>query len=283
MTSSNADQAEFWTRDAGHKWVEQQEMLDAFMQPVLSGLLARADLQPGERVLDIGCGTGASSLQAADAVGASGFVLGADISPTMLAQAHKRAAGIAQLTFALADAAEHPFDTATFDHMISRFGVMFFSDPVAAFSNIASSLKPGARVTFASWGQIPNNPWFTIAAQAAKAQLGAPPAVDPDEPGPFAFRDVDRVLAILTEAGFAAIDADVVALHLTPPGPPSQVSQMATRVGPAARTVAHFEASDEDARAIAARVQDAFRSFETPQGVRIPAEINFFQARAKAG
>lgn len=279
MSQDNSDQAEFWTTSAGQKWVEQQEMLDAFMQPVLDGLFERAPLRPGDRVLDIGCGTGASTLQAADRVGTDGFVLGADISPTMLTHASARAEGASNVAFEIADAAAYRFDDRSFDHLISRFGVMFFAEPVAAFRNILTGLKPGAEVTFAAWGQIQQNPWFTIAAQAAKEALGAPPSVDPDAPGPFAFRDVARVTDILTDAGFTDVSADVAALHLAPPGRLPDVARMATSVGPAARTVDYFQGSAADAEAIAIRVEKAFGAFQTDQGVRVPAEINFFKAR----
>ncbi|MDW3184172.1 class I SAM-dependent methyltransferase [Roseobacter sp.] len=279
MSQDNSDQAAFWTTSAGQKWVEQQEILDAFMQPVLDGLFERAPLRPGDRVLDIGCGTGASTLQAADRVGADGFVLGADISPTMLAHASARAEGASNVAFEVADAAAYRFDTRSFDHLISRFGVMFFAEPVAAFRNILTGLKPGAEVTFAAWGQIQQNPWFTIAAQAAKEALGAPPSVDPDAPGPFAFRDVARVTDILTKAGFTDVSADVAEIHLSPPGLLPEVARMATSVGPAARTVDYFQGSAADADAIAVRVEKAFEAFQTDQGVRVPAEINFFKAR----
>lgn len=279
MSQDNSDQAAFWTTSAGQKWVEQQEMLDAFMQPVLDGLFERAPLRLGDRVLDIGCGTGASTLQAADRVGVDGFVFGADISPTMLAHASARAEGASNVAFEVADAAAYRFDAQSFDHLISRFGVMFFAEPVAAFRNILTGLKPGAEVTFAAWGQIQQNPWFTIAAQAAKEALGAPPSVDPDAPGPFAFRDVARVTDILTKAGFTDVSADVAALHLAPPGLLPEVARMATSVGPAARTVDYFQGSAADADAIAVRVEKAFEAFQTDQGVRVPAEINFFKAR----
>lgn len=279
MSQDNSEQAEFWTTSAGQKWVEQQEMLDAFMQPVLDGVMTRAALQAGQDVLDIGCGTGASTLIAAHHIGPSGHVLGADISPTMLAHAQTRAADHSNVTFTQADAALHSFDNGQYDHLISRFGVMFFTDPSAAFSNMIKGLKPGAHVTFAAWGDIANNPWFTIAAQAAKAELGAPPRVNPDDPGPFAFRDVTRVTDILSRAGFEHIEADVAALHLTPPGALADVARMATSVGPAARTVAHFQGSAANATAICERVEEAFQLFDTDQGIRVPAEINFFRAR----
>lgn len=282
MNQDNSEQADFWTAQAGPKWVAQQGLLDALMQPVLDGVLSRAPLKTGDSVLDIGCGTGASTLQAARIVGDTGRVLGADISPTMLAHAQSRAAGQANIAFAEADAAHHGFEPARFDQMISRFGVMFFAEPEPAFSNILKGLRPGAHVTFASWGPFPENPWFSLAVQAAKEVLGAPPSVDPDAPGPFAFRDVARVEAILKGAGFDAVHADVAEIALTPPGTRAQVAEMATSIGPAARTVEYFQGSAADSAAIAARVNEALEPYETPEGVRVPAKINFFSARRPA-
>ncbi|MGZ2257884.1 class I SAM-dependent methyltransferase [Roseobacter sp. A03A-229] len=279
MTQDNSEQADFWTAQAGPKWVEQQELLDALMQPVLDGVLSRAPLTSGDSLLDIGCGTGASTLQAADMVGERGHVLGADISPTMLDLARSRAGARTNIAFAEADAAHHVFNDQRFDHMISRFGVMFFAKPEAAFANILSGLKPGAHVTFACWGAFPNNPWFGLAVQAAKEVLGAPPSVDPDEPGPFAFRETARVRGILSKAGFDRIEAETVEIALTPPGTRADVAEMATSIGPAARTVEYFQGSAADSAAITAKVEEALRPFETPEGVRVPAEINFFSAR----
>lgn len=282
MSGANADQAEFWTQDAGRTWVQQQAALDAFMQPVLDGVFARAPLRAGDSVLDIGCGTGASTLQAAERVGASGTVTGVDISPTMSAMAQRRGADIAHVSFHIADAAEHGFAPAAHDHLISRFGVMFFADPIAAFAHMITALKPGAQITFAAWGQIENNPWFTLAARAARDRLGAPPKVDPDAPGPFAFRETARVSRILSAAGFDRVTAEATDILLTPTGSPSDVARMATSVGPAARTLEHFNGTEADSAAICDAVERDFEPFETAQGVRVPAEINYFRAFAPA-
>lgn len=280
MNQDNTDQAAFWTTDAGHLWVQEQAKLDVLFQPVLDGVLERAGIKAGQSVLDIGCGTGDSTLRAAQLVGPNGTAMGVDISPTMLAQAEMRAATMPHIGFRLADASTHVFDKESFNHLISRFGVMFFADPEAAFATMRAAMKPGARVTFATWGAIASNPWFTIPAQAAKAHLGAPPKIDPDAPGPFAFRDPERVAKILSAAGYTQTEVDVAQLCLTPPGSIADVAQMATNIGPASRTVAHFGGNDTDLAAIARRVEAEIAGFATPSGVHIPAEINFFQACA---
>lgn len=282
MSVESADQAAFWTGEAGEVWVQQQSFLDALMAPVLEGVLARADLQPGQTVLDIGCGTGDSTIRARRSLGKTGLAVGADISPTMLSLARDRARGITGVRFIDADAATHRFDGAKFDRLLSRFGVMFFSDPKSAFSNIIKSLNPEAHVSFACWGAIENNPWFTMPARAARTHLGAPPKVDPDEPGPFAFRDPTRISGILHAAGFDAIDICPAEISLTPPGTVAEIAQTATCLGPASRTLKHFGGDQADADRITDLVAEAFETFTTAEGLRVPAEINFVTARVPA-
>ena len=273
--SDNADQAAFWSGDAGQRWVTYQDMLDQQMLPVLEQVLQRAGLQAGQQVLDVGCGTGQSSLMAAEAVGLQGHVLGADISPVMVAQARKRAAGLSQVKFSEVDVAHHRFEPKQFDNVLSRFGVMFFADPVAAFTNIAYAMKPGAQITFAAWGQIPANPWFTLPARVAKEMLGAPPKSDPDAPGPFAFRDIDHVTAMLRSAGFSDVSGHAEPVRFTLPNGARDFSALTTRIGPAAGTLAYFEA-DEAARA--ALEAELYQAFSALPDQAVPGEINYFTA-----
>jgi SAM-dependent methyltransferase len=278
--SGNDDQRVFWRDDAGPKWARHAGALDVLMQPVLDGVFARASMKQGQRVLDVGCGTGASTLQAAALVAPGGSAVGADISATLLGAARDAAAGVPNVTFVEADAAANDFGGARFDHLISRFGVMFFADPVAAFANMARALTPGARVTFAAWGQIPNNPFFTCPAQAARAVIGAPPKSDPDAPGPFAFRDPERVTAILREAGLQDVSCEVAEVALTPQGDPAAFSEVCLAIGPGSVAIRHFASPREQVEALRARIEADLATFDTPEGLRIPAEINFFTARA---
>lgn len=276
----NTDQREFWSSAAGPKWLQFEAALDHHLQPVLDGVLARADIQSGDAVLDIGCGTGASALQLGTLVGLEGRVVAADISGPMLARAVERAKGRTQLSFIEADAQTHPFDTSQFNHLVSRFGVMFFADSVAAFANMARALKPGGRVTFATWGQIQANPFFTYPAQAARNVIGAPPKVDPDLPGPFAFRDPDRVLDILGQAGLRDVQCETAEVMLTPQGSMMDFADMVMSIGPANAAITHFEADAAQIATLHAMLQDVFAPFEGPEGLRIPAQINFFSAKA---
>ena len=277
---TNDDQREFWNARAGAKWCDHQEALDALMQPVLDGVLRRADIVEGQVVLDIGCGAGASSMQVADIVGPQGHVLGLDISETLLERAGLRAGDRGNLSFEAADAMTHPFDTGSFHHLISRFGVMFFSDPQAAFANMARALVPGGAVTFAAWGQIANNPFFTDAAAAARSVLGSPPKTDPDAPGPFAFRDPLPVIDMLGRAGLVDAACDTQVLNLTPRGTLDEFGALLMDIGPVAGAVAHFQATPAQQAEVRQALVAAFAQYETDRGLRLPAEINFFTARA---
>ncbi|MBD3663308.1 class I SAM-dependent methyltransferase [Sulfitobacter sp. TSTF-M16] len=275
MSADNADQVAFWGGNAGEKWAAYQGQMDAQLQPVLDGVLDRADLQAGQNVLDVGCGTGASTLQAASMVAPGGHVLGADVSEPMLALAKTRGDGVSNAAFAEADVAVHDFKAGHFDRVISRFGVMFFADSVAAFANIAGAMKPGATLTFASWGQIDRNPYFTVPAQAAKALLGPMPKSDPDAPGPFAFRDIDKVEGILRDAGFADVSGAANDLVLSLPGGASELAQLSCEIGSGARALDYFESDAATAARLQADITEIYAGFPNEA---IPAEINYFTA-----
>lgn len=281
MSAENDDQKAFWEKFSA-LWVARQADLDAVFAPVLDGVLSRAALKPGETVLDIGCGTGTSTVRAAQAVAHKGHVVGADISEPMLVRARQVAEGQKNCSFETMDVAHHPFQPGTFDKVISRFGVMFFADPDVAFHNIFKAMRKGGTLTMACWSTLDANPWFLVPMFAAKDRLGAPPRIDPDAPGPLAFRNIDRVTGILESAGFDAIEAEAKSLLLTPAGTLEDVAMQATSIGPAARAIEHFEAGQADVDAIASAVTERFGEYLTPQGVRVPAQINFFTARAPA-
>jgi SAM-dependent methyltransferase len=205
----NAAQIAYWNESAGPSWVAMQDALDHELEEL--GLAAMAALAPreGERLADIGCGCGATTLELARRVGPSGAVLGVDISAPMLAVARERAkaAGLAQARFVEADAQTHAFEPV--DGGFSRFGVMFFADPVAAFANIRRGLRPSGRVAFVCWRPLMENPWMTVPMAAVLPLLPSPPAApQPGAPGPFAFADRDRLFGILRDAGFADLSIE---------------------------------------------------------------------------
>ena len=282
MSEVNADQQTYWSDKAGPYWVARMAPMDQTLGPVLDAVLAAAALTPGDQVLDIGCGAGTSTIAAAQQVGPSGQVVGVDISESLLAKARQIAEGTPQAGFLLADAQTHAFDDGHIDCILSRFGVMFFDDPEAAFINMAKALRPGGRMAFASWGAISENPYFTLPARTATGIFGPVPKTDPDDPGPFAFRETARVTGILEAAGMVDIDAKELPMDLTPPGDAAAVADVLCDIGSAHRILTHFEATPDMRAQLVAALAEALQVFETEQGLRIPALINIFTARKPA-
>lgn len=280
---ANRDQADYWTTDAGPKWIGHQAQLDGLMAPVLHELLAAAAPRPGDAVLDIGCGTGASTLALAEAVGGDGKVTGIDISVPLLEKARERAgaAGLTQAEFVPADAQTHPFPEAGFDMAVSRFGVMFFEDPVAAFRNIARALKPGAAITFMAWAGLNDNPWFRVPMLCAEKVLGPVEPTPPHAPGPMAFQDRAHVRSILDAAGLEDIGIEIANVELTPPGSLAEIAGFAARVGPGARAIREHDAGPREISAIESCVAEALKPYTSSHGVRVPATLNLCSARRR--
>ncbi len=265
---SNEDQIEYWNDNAGLKWVEQQDVMDATLAPVTDLLMAAAAIVRGERVLDIGCGTGETSLIATDA-GAD--VTGVDVSKPMLDLAKSRADGRAELM--LADASEYQADEA-FDLIISRFGVMFFEDPIAAFTNIKANLKPGGRMVFACWNHPKLNQWVMVPMQAIKPLLPDAPETDPHAPGPFAFADADRLKGILSEAGFddVSMTSHAIDFSLAESGGVDGAVYFSSQIGPASRALG--EVDDELKAKILIALKEALAPYDDGDGrVALPGGI----------
>ena len=278
---SNSDQRDFWSGPSGNPWVDFQPRMDATLAPVLEAVMARAAPQPGQSVLDVGCGTGASLIAAAGAVGREGRVTGLDISPVLLGLARRRTEALPQVEVIEGDAAEVRVDRVH-DLLISRFGVMFFDDTAAAFRNISRNLRPGAHLVMAAWAPAGQNPWWMDPAAAARARVGTPPKVDRTQPGPFAWEDAERVTRMLCEAGLEEVAVENTQVHLTPPGDARDAARDCTRIGSAASVLNHFDAGEEDRQAVEDALAEVFSQYETNDGMRIPARINLVTARVPA-
>lgn len=205
-TDPNALKGEDWAGEMGIKWLTHIDRFEGMIAPIGDALLARAAIAPGERVIDLGCGGGLTSLAAAKATGPDGAVLGLDISPDLIDEARRRADGHSNVSFICADAATVALETP-YDRLISRFGSMFFADPYAAFTNLRGLIRPGGRIDLAIWAAPRDNPWMMELMGVARSHIDIP-SPDPRAPGPFAFADLDYVREILTHAGFSAPDIE---------------------------------------------------------------------------
>ena len=239
------------------------------MADIAAAAYAFAAARPGEHVLDVGCGCGTTTLDHAKAVGPSGAVAGIDISHPMLEVARRRAAeaGVA-IDFREADASDAAFKPE-FDLVFSRFGVMFFADPVAAFANIRKALKPGGRLRFVCWRAPAENLWATAPFLAAKDLLPPQEATDPHAPGPFAFADGERLKDILGKAGFSDSRLGKLETHMHMGADVDEAVDQAFKLGPLARALA--EADDTLKDEVRARIREALAKFQTPRGIALPA------------
>lgn len=201
--SLNRAQIDYWNGPTGEKWARYQNEMDRTLADSAEAALKLADARPGERVLDVGCGSGGTTLLLGEAVGPGGEVTGVDVSQPMLKLARTRTQA-KNIHFLEADAATYPFQPA-FDLIFSRFGVMFFVDPAAAFANIRKGADKTARLAFICWRAVGENEWASLPYRIAKPFLPEQPAVDPHAPGPFAFADAGRLRGLLETAGFSNV------------------------------------------------------------------------------
>jgi SAM-dependent methyltransferase len=257
MAQHNADQVADWNGQSGERWVAYQARLDAMMAVFGQAAIEAAAPATGERVLDVGCGAGASSLDLAARVGAGGHVLGVDISEPLIGRARALAPQDTPALFQVADASSTELPEGAFDILFSRFGVMFFDDPTAAFAHMRRALKPGARVAFVCWRSIAENDWVRLPMGAIKGILPPMTPPDPEAPGPFSFGDQGRVAHILTVAGFTDVtispfDASIpFGKGETRDAALDDAVEMTLEVGPLSRALA-YEPDEIRARASAA-------------------------------
>ena len=276
------ERSELWNGAAGHAWVEAQALLDRMFQPFEELLIEAALAAPGRRVLDVGCGTGRTTLAVARRLGPGGRYVGVDVSEPMVAAARARAdAEGSPARFVRADAQRHAFEAGSFDAIISRFGVMFFDDPVQAFTNLRRAAADDATLRALAWRSATDNPFMTTAERAAAPLLPPLPARQPDEPGQFAFADRHRVRHILEASGWAEVDVRPVDVRCA--FPEADLVPYLSRLGPVGRAL-----DEVDARTrvrVVETVRAAFEPFVDGAEVRFTAACWMIDARAtpKAG
>jgi ubiquinone/menaquinone biosynthesis C-methylase UbiE len=260
------EQAARWNGDSGRAWVEQQAALDAMFKP-FEALLTEA-IREGERVLDVGCGTGSTTLAAARMTGLQGGCVGIDISAPMLDAARRRAERErAAATFIQADAQTYAFEAETFDTIISRFGVMFFGDPVAAFANLRRAVRADGRLCFAAWRSAEENPFMTTTERAAAPFLQNIPSRPTNGPGQFAFAEARRVRDILEESGWT--DIGVRSVDVACSFSQDNLVSFFTRLGPLGTIFRDIDASTREQ--VIEAVRGAFAPFIAGGDVRYTA------------
>jgi ubiquinone/menaquinone biosynthesis C-methylase UbiE len=274
------EQSALWNGHSGRAWVESQKVLDQMFKPFEDLLMKAVRAGSRQRVLDVGCGTGSTTLAVARRLGPEGHCLGVDISEPMMAAARARATqeGTATARFVCADAQTHPFEPASVDVVISRFGVMFFDDPVLAFKRLRHAAADGAELTLIAWRSAAENPFMTTAERAAAPLLPRLPARRPGAPGQFAFADQHRVRHILEESGWADIDIQPIDVACTLPE--QELTGYFTRLGPVG--LALQEADERTRTHVIELVRTAFDPYVRGAEVRFTAACWRVCARALA-
>ena len=276
---ANAKQYEEWNNATGRRWLDKHEAVDRQIAPFGLRAMERADIRPGERVLDIGCGCGETTFELARRVGASGFVTGIDISRLLIETARQLAdrSNVSNARFEAADAQTFPFPAQSFDLVFSRFGIMFFDDPEAAFGNFRKAMRPSGRLSFVCWLAPQESQFMTIPIAAASRHITLPQPGDPEAPGPFAFADLGRVKRILSRAGFGEIETDRV-IGKVGGGTLDEAARMLLELGPL-NTI--LDDIDEKTRqAIFQDIRSALASFESSDWVHLDAAAWLVTARA---
>jgi SAM-dependent methyltransferase len=271
---ANATQRDYWNTIAGPRWVGLEGFVERRVRAVNDLLLARSRVSSGERVLEVGCGTGAFTVPLAEAVGERGEVLGADISSAMLTAARKRLAeaGLRNVSLIEADAQTHRFEPGRFNLITSRFGVMFFADPAAAFANLLPASRPEGRLCFACWGPLEANRHWLIPYEVALRHLGPPAPKPPRAPGPMAFADPDYVRSFLGAAGFAAIE-----IHRETPdvfaSTAQEEAEHACIMGPSGRLIDEKKPDDARRQTIRREIEEAFAAALRNGNTRLPSTV----------
>jgi SAM-dependent methyltransferase len=280
---ANAAQRRYWNTVAGPRWVAAPGFRERRNQESTGLLLARLGTAGGESVLEIGCGTGALTVPLAAAVGEHGRVVAVDISEPMLAAARQRVAesGLSNITLLLGDAQVFEFEPAAFDLATSRMGVMFFSDPAAAFCNIGRALKWGGRLVFGCWAPLAENRHWLISYDIALRHLGPPAPAPAHEPGPLAFGDAHYIREFLTAAGFTEISVERAHPQIIC-GSPEEEARHALMMGPTARLIEEKKPADATRQKITREIEEAFAAEARSGETRLPATIFLVAARRPA-
>ena len=276
----NAAQAEMWNGPTGHRWAKDHARIAAAFADLTEAFLANLPIQGGDRVLDVGCGAGDLAIALATRIGPAGEVQGVDLSAPLLEIAQRRAAdmpaGSARLAFRQGDAATLEPE-GNRDLIVSRFGVMFFDDPTAAFRRLRATLKPHGRLGVLCWRSLAENFWARIPLEAVVDLLGEPDPAPRDAPGAFAFADPERVTRILDAAGVDEITAAPIEPDVLIGRDLEEAGFYAATLTPAVRPL--IDAHEESRKEAVVRIRDALRPYQSADGVRLRAACWLYEGR----
>jgi SAM-dependent methyltransferase len=277
---ANEQMVEIWNGPASQSWVTAAERYDAMLATMLQLVLDTARLQAGERVLDVGAGAGALTRAAAAAVGAAGHITAVDISQPLLAHAAAQPApaGAADIEWLLADAQTHELPDAAYDVVLSRFGVMFFEDPTAAFANLRSATAPGGRLAAVVWQAAPANEWVLLPMGAIIPHVGFPDLPPSGAPGPFAFGDGDALRTVLEGAGWREVTLQPVERTVVVPGDVDAVVEH--YVNDTFGQMALAKATPAQRAAALTAMREAFAPHMSEDGAQLGAAVWVVTARA---
>ncbi len=277
---TNEEQAKAWNGPSGTAWIEAQQVLDGMFRPIEELFVEAVSAAGAGRVLDVGCGTGSTTLAIARRLGAKGRAIGVDISEPMIAVARASAErDRLPASFVAADAQTHAFEPASIDMIVSRFGVMFFDDAVRAFANLRRAAADGAVLQCIVWRSAAENPFMTTAEHAAAPLLPNLPPRQPNAPGQFAFADARRVQSILEQSGWTGIDIQPIDVECTLPE--TELNRYVTRLGPVGMVLR--EADEGTRRKVADTVRTAFAPYVHGAEVRFTAACWNVMARSGVG
>jgi len=263
--------------DFARPWLEAAPQLEAAHRPVLDALMRAAALKPGERILDVGCGTGPSLLAASKAIGPSGQIVGIDVAPPLLVRAAERTA--ANVTYLTGDAGSYSYPLEIqFDVILSNFGTMFFEDTTAALSHLRSVVTEGGRFVASVWGPPQNNPWFSMPRHIIDSLIADVPRPDPTGPGPMRFGDPQVITRALARAGWKP-QVETVELNLTPPGTPEDVADLHMKVT-AGMMLRGMDIEKARLAEVRTKIASACQKLAREGAVLVPAEIHFVTAIA---
>lgn len=279
--TANAEQTTYWNDVGGPKWVRYADMLDLQLNGIGQDVIDAVRPGAGQTVLDVGCGSGSTTLALGRLVGPFGRATGIDLSRPMLELARQRAeaASMPQVTFEEADAQTHHFERR-YDFLFSRFGVMFFDDPVRAFTNLHTALRPKGRMAFVCWQSLPYNPWMAVPMMAALKHITMQTPPSPDAPGPFSFADKNRVKSILSDAGFQSVSVvgHEVSLTIGGGGDAAAATDFLLDMGPLARALPDVDTAVR--QAITRDVFESLSDYAGADGVRMPGAVWIVTAEA---